>query len=135
MQDVFLVVHRRRAELRVEQTGRGLLSGIALRVARDARRSLQRRNVGEAVEPPGPTPTPAEDLERKQGAERALKLLDVLDAEKREVFVLAELEGHTAPEIASVLEVNVNTVYSRLRAARALVEHAVEARAREEASP
>jgi RNA polymerase sigma-70 factor (ECF subfamily) len=32
--------------------------------------------------------------------------------------VLAELEQMTAPEISSVLGVNLNTVYSRLRLAR-----------------
>jgi RNA polymerase sigma-70 factor (ECF subfamily) len=34
------------------------------------------------------------------------------------VFSLTELEDMTAPEIASALGVNVNTVYSRLRIAR-----------------
>jgi RNA polymerase sigma-70 factor (ECF subfamily) len=44
------------------------------------------------------------------------------------VFVLSELEEMTAPEISAALGVNLNTVYSRLRAARrdfdaALVRH------------
>jgi RNA polymerase sigma-70 factor (ECF subfamily) len=34
------------------------------------------------------------------------------------VFHLSEVEGMTAPEIAASLEVNVNTVYGRLRLAR-----------------
>jgi RNA polymerase sigma-70 factor, ECF subfamily len=38
------------------------------------------------------------------------------------VFVLAEIEGMTAPEIAAALHINVNTVYSRLRAARLRLE-------------
>jgi RNA polymerase sigma-70 factor (ECF subfamily) len=44
--------------------------------------------------------------------------LSSLDAAKREVFVLAELEQMTGPEIAEVLGLSVNTVYSRLREAR-----------------
>jgi RNA polymerase sigma-70 factor (ECF subfamily) len=40
------------------------------------------------------------------------------------VFVLAELEQMTAPEIAEALSVNLNTVYARLRAARREVEQA-----------
>jgi RNA polymerase sigma factor (sigma-70 family) len=44
--------------------------------------------------------------------------LGTLDADKRAVFVLAELEGQSGREIAEALGVNVNTVHSRLRAAR-----------------
>jgi RNA polymerase sigma-70 factor (ECF subfamily) len=51
-------------------------------------------------------------------------LLDGLDEAKREVFVLAELEELSAPEIAQALGINLNTVYSRLRAARQTVEAA-----------
>ena len=46
------------------------------------------------------------------------ELLDKLDAGKREVFVLAELEQLAAPQIAEALGINLNTVYSRLRLAR-----------------
>ena len=48
-----------------------------------------------------------------------------VDDEKREVFVLAELEQMTVPEIAEAVEANVNTVYSRLRAARREFDDAV----------
>jgi RNA polymerase sigma-70 factor (ECF subfamily) len=49
--------------------------------------------------------------------------------ERREVFVLAELEQLSVVDIASAVGANVNTVYSRLRAARADFERGV-ARAR-----
>ncbi|MGC4069779.1 MAG: sigma factor-like helix-turn-helix DNA-binding protein [Polyangiaceae bacterium] len=52
-------------------------------------------------------------------------LLAKLDASKRETFVLAELEEMTAPEIAAALEVPLNTVYTRLRAARLELEAAL----------
>jgi len=54
------------------------------------------------------------------------RILDRLDDDKRAVFVLAELEQMTAPEIAEALSVNLNTVYSRLRAARAAFEDALQ---------
>jgi RNA polymerase sigma-70 factor (ECF subfamily) len=38
--------------------------------------------------------------------------------DKAIVFVLAELEGLTVPEISELVGANVNTVYSRLRASR-----------------
>jgi RNA polymerase sigma-70 factor (ECF subfamily) len=53
------------------------------------------------------------------------KLLRDLDDAKREVFVLAELEEMTAPEISEALDIPLNTVYSRLRAARQLFEQAL----------
>jgi RNA polymerase sigma factor (sigma-70 family) len=64
------------------------------------------------------------------GAQSALglRLLDEflheLEPDRRAVFVLAEFEGLRGPEIARVLDLNANTVRSRLRAAR----HAFEAR-------
>jgi len=51
-------------------------------------------------------------------------LLEELDESKREVLVLAQLEEMTVPEIAEVLGANVNTIYARLRAARAEFEAA-----------
>jgi RNA polymerase sigma-70 factor (ECF subfamily) len=45
--------------------------------------------------------------------------------ERREVFVLAELEEMSVPDIADAVGANVNTVYSRLRAARADFEKSV----------
>ena len=53
------------------------------------------------------------------------ELLDRLSDEKREVFVLAELEQLTGAEIGEILGINQRTVYSRLRAARAEFDAAV----------
>ena len=52
-------------------------------------------------------------------------LLELLDPDKRRVFLLAEVEGMTAPEIAAAEGVNLNTVYARLRAARMRFEKAI----------
>lgn len=60
-------------------------------------------------------------LERALLAEAARVLdrfLNSLDPDKRAVFVLAELEEMSAPEIGQALRAPVNTVYSRLRVAR-----------------
>jgi RNA polymerase sigma-70 factor (ECF subfamily) len=53
-------------------------------------------------------------------------LLAELDDAKREVFVLAELEEMTELEIAEALGENVNTVHSRLRAARKTFDQALQ---------
>jgi RNA polymerase sigma-70 factor (ECF subfamily) len=70
--------------------------------------------------------SPEQRAVARQAHETLYRCLDDLDEAKREVFVLAELEQATAPEIAEALQLNLNTVYSRLRAARKAFEAALE---------
>ena len=53
------------------------------------------------------------------------KGLERLPPEFREVIVLHEIEEMTAPMIAQVLTIPLNTVYSRLRVARVKLEEAL----------
>jgi RNA polymerase sigma-70 factor (ECF subfamily) len=70
---------------------------------------------------------------RVEAAQLLTAFLDTLDDDKRETFILAELEQMTVPEIAEAVDANVNTVYSRLRAARKAFEQTVSRiRARDE---
>jgi RNA polymerase sigma-70 factor (ECF subfamily) len=55
-----------------------------------------------------------------------------LGEEQSEVFYLVEVEGLTAPEVASSLGVNLNTVYGRLRLARQRFEQMLAERAKQE---
>ena len=57
-----------------------------------------------------------------QAAEQVQSVLEELDDEKRAVFILAELEQLPAAEMAQALGLPINTVYSRLRLARAAFE-------------
>jgi len=57
-----------------------------------------------------------------------LAILDQLDDDKRVVFALVELEQLSVPEVARMLDINLNTAYSRLRLARQAFEVAVKAR-------
>ena len=134
VQDVFLVVHRRLPEFEARSSVKTWLFGIVLRVARTCRRSVQRKSPGTSgpgapedpetlADPHGELP---DALAEKTEAVRLLhEILDELGDEKREAFVLAELEQMTAPEISEALGVNLNSVYSRLRAARREFEQAV----------
>lgn len=137
-QEVFLVLHRRLAGLGPHVSLRSWLFGTARRVAADVRRGQHRRerrlHALAVVEADGRASLPSEQAE---AADFVAKFLDRLDPDKRMVFVLADLEGMTAPEIAEALEVKLNTVYSRLRAARAEFERAVvdDQRARAQRSP
>ena len=72
------------------------------------------------------SPGPLEQAERAQAARTLHALLDRLDDTKRAVFVMAELEQMTSPEIADAIGIPTNTVYSRLRAARREFDQAVE---------
>jgi RNA polymerase sigma-70 factor (ECF subfamily) len=46
------------------------------------------------------------------------EVLGAMEPGRREIFVLAEVEELSAPEISDALSVPINTVYSRLRLAR-----------------
>jgi RNA polymerase sigma-70 factor, ECF subfamily len=134
VQETFLVVHRRLAEFEGRSTVKTWLFGILLRVVRDHRRHT-RRKAPHSIRPEAPTDPETLSAGSDQGPhERAAKteavralhaILDELDDEKREVFILAELEQMTAPEMADALGANLNTIYSRLRAARQEFEQAV----------
>lgn len=125
-QDVFLVLHRRLPGLDPNISLRSWLFGTARRVASDFRRGLRRhaRRV-QAFAVVHDHPPRERASERVEAVDFVQRFLERLDPDKRMVFVLADLEGFTAPEIAEALDVKLNTVYSRLRAARAEFERAI----------
>jgi RNA polymerase sigma-70 factor, ECF subfamily len=117
VQEVFVTLVRRSAALGELRSLRALLFAIARRVCANYRRKLDRK----AVQPlPSGTLRVVDDdgFDRVEAAHTVARFLARLDEPRREVFVLAELEGMSAPEIAEALGINVNTVYTRLRAAR-----------------
>lgn len=128
VQEVFVIVHRRLHTFEGRSAVSTWLFGITLRVARDHRRSVARREVGNAVDPDslrGAAPGPSELLEREQARRRLHAILDELSDERREVFVMADLEGIPMGDVAETLGINVNTGYARLRAARQAFEAAL----------
>lgn len=126
-QDVFVVVHRRLGDFEGRSSVKTWLFGIALRVARSHRRRIARKGQLD------PLPLdlvsdergPDEQVEKRRAADFLDAFLGGLDEDKRAVFILAELEQMTAPEIEEALGVKLNTVYSRLRAGRQAFEAAV----------
>jgi len=128
LQDVYVVVLRRIDEFREGTHARAWLFAITMRVASNYRRTLHRRGPLVALREDEPDVTGADSFERAARADAGRIIhafLDGLDDERRAVFVMAELEQMTAREIASALSANVNTVYSRLRAARCEFERMV----------
>lgn len=134
VQDVFLVVHRKHGSLTSSSHLRAWMYGIVIRVVREHRRTQRRKepHLGRAANAAEPDaladsrePSPFA-VAAKSDALRVLHaILDEFDDGKREVFVLSELEEMTEVQIGEILGENVNTVHSRLRAARKDFERAV----------
>lgn len=114
---------------------------IVVNVVRAHRRGLRARHPhllsSDGAEEPDALPDggagPHERATRSEAARLVERFLDAMDDHRREVFVLAELEQLTSPEISAALGVPLNTVYSRLRSARrAFASAAARHRAREQ---
>jgi RNA polymerase sigma-70 factor (ECF subfamily) len=127
LQDVFMVVQRRLAEFDGGAQLRTWLYAIALRIARKYRERSRKAPSsldGERESHPELTLTATGERAalHSEQLELARAALEALSDEQREVFVLARVEQMSAPEIVSVLAIPLNTVYSRLRAARLAFE-------------
>ena len=130
VQEVFIVIHSRVHTLERPDALRSWIYGVVRRTVSGHHRSQRGREISGvslAAEPDvRPLPrTPLDLAEQNDRVKLLWALLDTLDESKREVFVMAELDELSAPEIAEVLEIPLNTVYSRLRAAREAFEEAL----------
>lgn len=131
-QEVFLVLHRRFSDYDGRASFQRWLAGIARRVASDRRRASARKSrrlrlVAASVEAP---PGLVRRLERAEAVSFIDRFIQSLPESRRLVFLSAEVQGMTAPEIAEAYGVKLNTVYSRLRLARRAFEAAVRERNR-----
>jgi RNA polymerase sigma-70 factor, ECF subfamily len=128
-QEVFLVALRRHDEFEGRSAIKTWLFGIAWNVARSLARSPSRR---EEALPDGVADAqelgPQEAASRSEAIRMLYALLDELESERRAVFVMSELEEMSAPEIAEITGTPLNTVYSRLRAARSDFDAALKRR-------
>lgn len=131
IQDLFIVVFRRYAEFEWRSSVRSWLYAIALRVAKSQRRRSNRRTFDSLDEDDAYLAcegNPHDSQERVEAAKAVQTIVESMDEPIRLVFTMIELEEFTAPEIASVLGISVNTVYSRLRLGRVHFDRAVERR-------
>ena len=117
-QDVFIVVHRRRATFDGKST-RGWLFGIVRRIAahyrRTGKRQARKNEALRLVVEAEPKPDDATRAELRQLLDRFLASLD--DA-KRTIFILVDLEDVAVQDAAHLLAINVNTAHARVRSAR-----------------
>ena len=119
VQEVFIVVARKLPTYEERGTLRAWLAAIVRRVLADQRKKAARASARErAAWTPVVYGDPERTLARREGAAVVQRFINELPEAQAEVFVLMELEGLSAPEVAGALGLKVNTVYSRLRLAR-----------------
>jgi RNA polymerase sigma-70 factor (ECF subfamily) len=118
VQEVLLVMWRRRADYDPSRPLRPWLGGIAVRVAA----AFRKRKVREAKAPPPETSERARDPEEELATMRSHVLvataLAALPEKLRRVVVLYDLDGRSMREVAETLRIPLFTAYSRLRMGR-----------------
>ena len=108
------------------------LYGIAIRVAANQRRKVQRRRedlTDDVGDPASAQADPETLVAQARARARLAELLEQLPHDQRIVFEMFELDERACPEIAATLGIPLGTVYTRLRAARAAITakaHALE---------
>jgi RNA polymerase sigma-70 factor (ECF subfamily) len=118
-QEVFIVAHRKLDQLRPDASVTAWLLAICRRVSATQRRGRARARAREQhVTPPSELPTPEAATMRSEAARMLHEFLVALPEEQRLVFVLYEMDGANANEIAEAVGVSRNTVHSRVRLIR-----------------
>lgn len=128
VQEVFMTVDRALSGFRGDGTPFSFVYGVTTRVVmrhlrsrRRYREMIDRFEAGPVARPAAP-PDPAETAEQRELVHRVWGALLRIKADRRIVFVLANIEGRTAPEIAEMLDLSEEAVRSRLRRARTELE-------------
>lgn len=130
VQEIFLVIHAKLHTVQKPDALRSWIYGVTRRTVSSHRRAGKTRLDHTSLLPdvgvlPASGPSPHAQSEQNSQRELLERLLSGLSDAKREVFILAELEEMSSPEIAAALEIPLNTAYSRLRHARADFEAAL----------
>jgi RNA polymerase sigma-70 factor (ECF subfamily) len=126
-QDVFGAIARQLPDFEGRSSLRTWVFGITQNVASNHRRTRSRKldrlePLDDGIE--SREPTPHAHAEGREAAELVVRFCAELDESRRTVFVLGVLEGVPAAEIASLLGIALNTVYTRIHSLR----HALKAR-------
>lgn len=125
-QEVFIVAHRKLGQLRPDASAAGWLLGISRRVAATHRRDRGRAIARELrATPPAELPDPEAAAMRSEAAKVLHDFLATLPEEQRLVFVLYEMDGLNATEIAETMGISSNTVHSRVRLTREKLQRVV----------
>lgn len=127
VQEVFLVAHRKGGFRPGAAKPRTWLCGIAVRLVANHRRRRRASLDSGAMEQAVSETSPESRAAARQALVRVRECLAALDEPLRAVFVMFELEGFKATEIADALDIPEGTVHSRLHRARDLFRSRYEA--------
>lgn len=130
VQDTFGVIARQLPHFEGRSSLRTWVYGIAQRVASNHRRGYRRK--AAALEPlehhalPSQEPDAHSRAEAREAADLIERFCAELEPDRRTLFVLGVLESVPAAEIAALLGIPVNTVYTRTRALRLALREQIE---------
>ena len=133
-QDVFVTVHRRWESFDPRASSvETWLFGILIRVAHYHRRTLRRRlarlvpwlSENRIHEVASGLEGPLEVTAKREAVLLLDRMLEELAEHQREILVLVDVEQIAVPEASALLGINLNTAYTRLRAARQKFQGAV----------
>jgi RNA polymerase sigma-70 factor (ECF subfamily) len=130
VQEVFLIVHRKLGDYDGRAPMRAWIYGICVRKASDYRKLARkgREKLTDDVPEGSSSDGPDASLEGRRALARLDRALAELDDDKRAAFVLYEIEGLGLAEIAEAVGAPLQTVHSRLGAARKHIAEAMSAR-------
>lgn len=122
-QEVFLIVHRKLAGFRFQSSFKTWVYRITINCAinyakkmtRDRQRTVDRENALDLVIQENDV---GQTIHREHHATMIQDLLKRLTPEQRACVVLRNLEGLSYQQMADSLQININTVRSRLKRAR-----------------
>gem|GEM_PF-1128920 len=121
VQDVFVIVHRSLGRYEERSHMRAWLYRISVREASRHRRRRPPQGTVDVDQLLTSSAGPEESAQASQARADFERLLSVLDEDRRNVFVLYEVEELAMEEVAEVVGCPLATAYSRLRSARKLV--------------
>jgi RNA polymerase sigma-70 factor (ECF subfamily) len=118
--EVFLKVHGRLSDYDPKRPQRPWLFGFAYRVAADHHRLARHRLevLGEPADAAAANPPADERVAAFEERALLFEALKSLNLDQRSVLILHDLDETPIPEIAAMLDIPLNTAYSRLRLAR-----------------
>jgi RNA polymerase sigma-70 factor (ECF subfamily) len=129
VQEVFIVVHAKLHTLQNPEALRSWVYGVVRRTVSTHHRARRvRANVStltDGLEFESTAPTPFDIAQKNSDMQFVARLLAELDAPRRDLLALVDLQELSVPEAAATLHMPLNTAYSRLRKARRAFEAAL----------
>lgn len=121
-QIVFVALQRRLHTLHCTEAVRPWLYAVTRRQAAAVRGLSSRVELDPEIDdtptPDDTTPTPEEELIRRDRRKRILDLLEHIEPERRTVLIMHVLDDLPMTEVANALGIPLGTAYTRLRMAR-----------------